>query len=158
MKLALLNSVLISLFPAGVPVSSNVPICPQDDDKTYASPEGIFFMVRCQVHSIADKNMATNETRRTQNGSLQQCIDECSKEPGYLNMDYIARPGKDHVLKQCVLYRVGGSSTPTGPCATKTVDMAYLVDPSEEDVPDVGRVAGSTECPSSNGNVIRGVA
>jgi hypothetical protein len=115
-------------------------------------------MMRCQVYTFADNNQKANNIRRTQNGSFQDCIDECAKEPSCLSMDYTTRPEKDHSRKQRIHYKVGGGPNPTAPCLNKTVDTAYVIDPPEENVPAAGGVAGSTECPSANGNVVRGIA
>jgi len=81
-------------------------------------------------------------------------MEQCSAEPGCLSIDYVARAGGDHTVNDCVLFRSGGGDTPTSSCAKKTNDMAYVIDPPEEDAPDTAAVACSTECPYANGQTV----
>lgn len=85
--------------------------------------------------------------------SYAACMEQCSLEPGCLSIDYAARRG-GHTLNDCVLFRSGGGDTPTSTCGDKTNDMAYAIDPPEEDSPDTAAVACSTECPHANGQTV----
>ena len=78
----------------------------------------------------------------------------CSAEPGCLSIDYVARPGKDHTVGDCTLFRTGGGNTPTTTCGTKTMGMAYVIDPPEEGAPDTAAVKRTTKCPHANGQIV----
>lgn len=74
-------------------------------------------------------------------------MERCVAESSCLSIDYVAREGNDHAVNNCAVFRSRGGDTPTSSCATKTNDMAYAIDPPEEDAPDTAAVACSTECP-----------
>lgn len=57
-------------------------------------------------------------------------------------------------MGECTLFRTGGGDTPTTTCATKTMDMAYVIDPPEEGAPDTAAVKCATECPYANGQIV----
>ncbi|KAF3049522.1 hypothetical protein E8E11_009055 [Didymella keratinophila] len=134
----------------GPPPDPNSPNCPQSNNTTYTTSDGTFYRLFCSVHTIAESYPA-EKIRKTQAVSYAACMEQCSAEPGCLSIDYVARPGGDHTVNDCVLFRSGGGDTPTSSCAKKTNDMAYAIDPPEEDAPDTAAVACSTECPYANG-------
>ncbi|KAK8094230.1 hypothetical protein PG997_000915 [Apiospora hydei] len=59
--------------------------CPADDGKTYTTPNGITYQLKC------DHNMAqAGALRSLAVSSLQQCADTCSQDPQCVAMDFIA--------------------------------------------------------------------
>lgn len=141
------------------PVTPNkVPECPKDDNTTYTATDGTFFRVRCERHTKAANSKDTDLIRKIPGTTFQQCMELCSREPGCLSIDYVGRPNgappEEHVLQDCYLYRTGAEvEDPTVPCGTKTMDMAYPIDPPEEEHPDEGSEMCSTECPFANGQI-----
>ncbi|KAF2625147.1 hypothetical protein BU25DRAFT_460617 [Macroventuria anomochaeta] len=132
----------------------HTPTCPTSNNTTYSTSDGTFYRLFCSIHSISANHPTTDTIRTTQAASYAEYMEKCSAEPGCLSVDYVARTGTDHTLNTCTLFRTGGGDTPTTSCGTKMVDMAYAIDPPEEEVPDTAAVACSKECPYANGQIV----
>ncbi|KAI9647320.1 hypothetical protein NHQ30_003705 [Ciborinia camelliae] len=150
--------------------------CPDDDGKTYSTKDGTFYRIKCRVHTMyvfihtlglsslfTDPEINASSAANTPSDliktvpsteSIQACMEACSNTQGCLSVDYVQRVG-DHKLKDCDLYKSGGEDPPDTTCASKSVDMAYAIDPPVADGPDEGSVLCSTDCPFANGQVCR---
>ncbi|KAH6680620.1 hypothetical protein B0J14DRAFT_531980 [Halenospora varia] len=136
--------------PKPDPVEKAVPLCPLEDGGTYTSEDGTFFKVACGVHTIAESSKATELIRSEKAETFGECMDLCAAEAGCVSVDFVARTG-DHVLKTCDLYLIGEG------CVLieylESVDMAYTIDPPEEDQPDEATLACAFDCPFGNGMI-----
>lgn len=79
--------------------------------KTYTAADGTFFKVHYQARSIAGYSAST-KIRKATDGSFKGCMKSCSAEPGCTSVDYAARLGTDHRVKECTLFRTGGGDNP----------------------------------------------